>query len=144
MEKFEKDKNQLIALAKDIVFNGNESTQSRLSGVKILIEDACYSITKKQIGLERLYIFEKQLVEKLITEYKENRIIEFMKKFGDNKELNPDMVAEMKRIDKPAHCYKVEGITVVENDCNLCKKRSCELSGETLQYKEEEQEKPME
>ena len=140
MTKDDRDKNQLIAIAKDIVFNENETATARLSGVKILIEDCCLSIAKQQHGLKRLYIVEKNLVDKLIQEYRDKRVIEFMQKYGTLTNLTPDMVIEMKRIDKPAHCYKVEGITVIENDCNLCKKRSCEISGETLQYKLDEEE----
>ena len=143
MEKFEREKNQLLAVAKDIAFNENESAQTRLSGVKILIEDCCYTIAKKQIGLERLYQYEKTLVEKLIKEYKEKRIVEFMTKFSD-KDLTPDMIIEMKKIDKPSHCYSVEGITVIEKDCNLCNRKSCEMAGVTLQYKLEIEEELIE
>jgi len=63
-----------------------------------------------------------------------------MAKFGDMKELTPEAIIQMKKIDKPAHCYSVEGITVIEKDCNLCNKRSCELSGATLEYSISEKE----
>jgi len=120
------EKNKLLVIAKDIVFNENEKTSERLSGIKVLIEECVLSIRQKEIGLKRLYSFEKQLIEKLITEYKEKNIVEFMQKYGETKELNPEMINKMKKIDKPNHCYRVEGIAVIENDCNFCKKRICE------------------
>ena len=125
LEEWKQNGNYLTKVAKEIVFNSNESVENRHFGLMILLDDARNRKTKIEHGIRRMESFLKSLYDVSLKEHKKKRIIEFTQKW-EGKDVCEEMAEEMRRIEKPNHCYQFNGIIVVELDCNMCKSRKCE------------------
>jgi len=122
--------NELVNLAKNVVFNPTRSIEERYKGLMILLNDAIAKRDKLNHGIRKMEAYLSSAIYiKALEEHKKKRIFEFTQKWA-GKEVNEQMALEMQALEKPNHCYTFSGIKVIELDCNLCKSRKCK-AGDT-------------
>lgn len=117
----------LIKISKEKVFNKLCKLDERWQAYNVLLTNANERMKKLQYGIQSLQRYGNSLIIEALNEYKKEKLSKFVQKW-DGKTPCEEMLNEMQNLEKPNHCYKFAGITVIEEDCNLCKSLNCKKS----------------
>ena len=115
-------------------FDESQPTGTRYSAICQVQTEVLFKLKKLQDMAWRLDETKKILQQKALSEFKETLQVKFMEKYSKEVQAgsytNP-MMKDFSKIEamETHGCYHFQGITVIKEDCNLCR-RKCQVKGD--------------